>query len=536
MSRTVCRRMLPSLGAVVVAWALAAIGRADDAVTVFTYQGSLNAAGAPAAGPHDMRFRLYDDPAAGTQIGPMLTFDGVGANPPPLIVEGGLFSAALDFGPVFTGKPLWLEIDVRPNGVGSYTTLAPRQPITAAPLALYALAGPGGEALWQQNGSGIFYDQGNVGIGTDSPATTLEVLGPIRSQRADDPDQNIQMHSTTSSGHWLRSLQRESNKKTLFIQNSHDGSGSPAGATHMLFRVGATAAPTEAMRIQENGRIGVGTSSLDTYGTFVVRQQSDDIDGGLAVRSTGARSLRLWIGPDDDICHIDSGQGTSPLVLNGAGGNVGIGTGAPTARLHVENDSLSETTLRVFNDNGPGALIQGSNGDSLTVVGFSGTTLKLNNFGSSTDTGVQIEMNGGGTPLVARKATAAGDLAVFNVGTAQSPVVKARIDHDGKGVFEGGIEFGDGSVQTSAAQILSASVVVNPPGLSAGSSTVVSVAVPGAAVGDAVVVNPGANLPLSYAISYARVSAAGTVVVGMINPGTVAADPASTTWQFRIIK
>jgi hypothetical protein len=45
----------------------------------------------------------------------------------------------LDFGNVFTGNQLFLDISVRPAGSGSYTPLAPRQELTPAPFARYAL-------------------------------------------------------------------------------------------------------------------------------------------------------------------------------------------------------------------------------------------------------------------------------------------------------------------------------------------------------------------------------------------------------------
>ncbi|MEP0842569.1 MAG: tail fiber domain-containing protein [Phycisphaerae bacterium] len=111
-----------------------------------TYQGLLKGSGAPAEGPHDMVFRLYNAVSGGNQIGPTLIFDGSHGNPPPVQVTGGLFSVQLDFGALaYNGEDRWLEITVEG------TTLAPRQRLTAAP---YALALPGLAA-----GPGTFVDQ-----------------------------------------------------------------------------------------------------------------------------------------------------------------------------------------------------------------------------------------------------------------------------------------------------------------------------------------------------------------------------------------
>jgi hypothetical protein len=47
------------------------------------------------------------------------------------LVANGLFTVTLDFGSgVFISSDRWLEISVRTNGVGAFTTLTPRQPIT----------------------------------------------------------------------------------------------------------------------------------------------------------------------------------------------------------------------------------------------------------------------------------------------------------------------------------------------------------------------------------------------------------------------
>jgi len=51
----------------------------------------------------------------------------------------GLFTVKLDFGSnIFTGETIFLEIGVRSAGSGSFTTLTPRQELTASPYALYA--------------------------------------------------------------------------------------------------------------------------------------------------------------------------------------------------------------------------------------------------------------------------------------------------------------------------------------------------------------------------------------------------------------
>ena len=99
--------------------------------TAFTYQGRLNDGANPAQGIYNLRFALYDALSGGAQVGSTLTNSATG-------VTNGYFTVTLDFGAQFDGNARWLEIGARVNGGGAFTTLAPRQPLTPAPYALYA--------------------------------------------------------------------------------------------------------------------------------------------------------------------------------------------------------------------------------------------------------------------------------------------------------------------------------------------------------------------------------------------------------------
>jgi len=101
--------------------------------TEFTYQGVLSDGGSPAAGNFDLRFIMYNADAGGSQVGPTVFVDD-------LPVSDGRVTTELDFGGVFDGAALWLEVSVREgSSSGSYTVLSPRQSLTAAPLALHAV-------------------------------------------------------------------------------------------------------------------------------------------------------------------------------------------------------------------------------------------------------------------------------------------------------------------------------------------------------------------------------------------------------------
>src|SRR5262245_59341877 len=115
------------------ALALAGIASAQTPVgTGFTYQGRLTDGGNPATGSYDFRFTLFDAPTGGAAVGSPVTANGVA-------VAEGLFASVLDFGPApFAGQARWVQVEVRSAGGGTYTPLAPRQPLTPAPYSLFS--------------------------------------------------------------------------------------------------------------------------------------------------------------------------------------------------------------------------------------------------------------------------------------------------------------------------------------------------------------------------------------------------------------
>ncbi|MEI6075955.1 MAG: hypothetical protein WCS94_10300, partial [Verrucomicrobiota bacterium] len=107
--------------------------------TAFTYQGRLNDTNGPATGLYDLAFTLYDAASSGGLFGGSLPLGSGTVTNAATPVTNGLFTVTLDFGPgVFDGNNRWLEIAVQPPGGTNFTTLAPRQALTATPYAQFA--------------------------------------------------------------------------------------------------------------------------------------------------------------------------------------------------------------------------------------------------------------------------------------------------------------------------------------------------------------------------------------------------------------
>lgn len=147
-----------------LALGLAAAVSAAPLGTAITYQGRIDRSNSPASDTFSMIFKLYDAASAGAQVGPTLTVNGVATT-------NGLFSVTLDFGAgMFTSQARWLDVQVKGSADAAYTLLTPRQPITAAPVALYALNGGTGGSQWTSDGPDLSYSAGAVGVtGASTP-------------------------------------------------------------------------------------------------------------------------------------------------------------------------------------------------------------------------------------------------------------------------------------------------------------------------------------------------------------------------------
>jgi hypothetical protein len=137
----------------------------------FTYQGQIRDGDALVNGSADIRFSLWDSLDGGSMVGSMVTKTN-------LTVTDGRFATELDFGTsAFAGDARWIQMEFRaPAGTGQYTTLVPRQRVNAVPYALYSLNG--GLSPWNLDVASrdIGYVGGRVGIGTNAPSATLEVV------------------------------------------------------------------------------------------------------------------------------------------------------------------------------------------------------------------------------------------------------------------------------------------------------------------------------------------------------------------------
>jgi len=165
---------------------------------------------------------------------------------------------------------------------------------------------------------------GNVGIGTDSPSTALEVSGAVTVTRSDVANDNSSI----------------SNEGGLFVISAATGGG--GGTYPMLFKT----AGSEKMRIDSSGRVGINrtpaitNSKLEVGGADNVPLINVEASGSTAGIGIGSGHFQFYTGTTERMRITSTGRllvgGTSDnsyvLNVNAAAGNKGI---------HVDNISFN---------------------------------------------------------------------------------------------------------------------------------------------------------------------------------------------------
>ncbi len=252
----------------------------------------------------------------------------------------------------------------------------------------------GGEIeLEDSTGEVVRITGGNVGIGTTSPGTKLDVNGTIQSTATASGFVNEINVSGTPSQKGLRLQNLAGNNPQFAIVLN-----GPVADT-VAFQFGTAGVSTNRILIDANGKVGINTTSpirtLDVFG-------DDTVNGAIAaVGSTGAHRVNIW--SDNSIGHIDSGgTGAVTLAINQGGGNVGINTTSPQNLLNVLGDGNITGTLYVGSCVGCPA---GGGGGNSSAWNRSGTDVILANTGDNV---------GIGTTSPSQKLHVAGSIAMDN--------------------------------------------------------------------------------------------------------------------------
>jgi hypothetical protein len=191
-----------------------------------------------------------------------------------------------------------------------------------------------------ESGKNFIIANGNVGIGTASPNGKLDIAGYLRVQGGGDQTGTIALGNRASPGYYDTGIFRGA-----------AGSLNPgnflnvAGYEGIAFNTSANSFGNAATRmlIHNNGRVGIGITgpraTLDLVGS----------GGDTAYFSRpGGITSHVHNGTNGDI-YWRSSQSAGKVILQDTGGNVGIGTSAPSAKLDVAGAIRATGPIRSYN-------------------------------------------------------------------------------------------------------------------------------------------------------------------------------------------
>lgn len=223
---------------------------------------------------------------------------------------------------------------------------------------------------WLNNGVNIYYSLGNVGIGTSTPLADLHVAKNIPGYTAIFGSEIQGFSSGTNV-----SIGDDAGTSVLYIGQSVNDKGylvwnygvTPADAQYwigtyngsnplVLQPVGGNVGignviPAGSLHVAENNNYtGIFGTSVSTWtASSNVTIGDDNGDALLYVgQSTSNKGFFIWnygLNPADAYLGVGTYSGNNPLVLQSAGGNVGIGITTPGSRLQINTDLNNQTYL-----------------------------------------------------------------------------------------------------------------------------------------------------------------------------------------------
>lgn len=394
--------------------AFAPLGAAPAATVAnkISYQGRLtDGAGNPLTGSYNLVFQLWDDAAAGSQVGSNITRNGVA-------VADGLFTVDLDMPALeVNGRALWLRIQV--NG----QWLSPRQELLPAPYALSLRPG----AQIAANNSETVLMVANQGSGTAMSAFSSQGWG-LNVASAD----NVAVFATAGSVPSIL-LQGRQAIVAYAEDNGVIGWGGETGGTFEgptgVKATGGYRGVDGRTESGDGGAAGVygGASGLDGVGVRGTSDFGSGVEGTGEIGVKGISSVGAGVWGEGSVGVAAVGQ-TAEGVMASSPSTYGVTAEGPLAGVQgtsTGGDGMvgnSQTGSGVFGGSVSGDGVVGNSQTGVGVYANSGGEAAVKGEGpkgvygrSSADSGEAVHGHGFGSHTEGVLGTSANAIGVYGI-------------------------------------------------------------------------------------------------------------------------
>ena len=250
----------------------------------------------------------------------------------------------------------------------------------------------------------VFGANGNVGIGTEIPNSTIDIISPqfdiSGNINASTANQNSGItvqanagHAPGAAGAGIRFAQRWFDGSTHNIVTAgifgykRNGNGNYGGGLKIATSNGTAGSLATRITIDDSGNVGIGTDNPDNHlhllstGGTVAKFESTNATSSL-IRFANASGENVYIG-FKDTNEFFIRTGASERLRIDSDGKVGIGTDNPDATLKVNVASGNNGVVVQNTSTASIALIGARNGDATLQVGQFGSTASGTTFGLS---------------------------------------------------------------------------------------------------------------------------------------------------------
>ncbi|MEK7597785.1 MAG: phage integrase SAM-like domain-containing protein [Patescibacteria group bacterium] len=225
---------------------------------------------------------------------------------------------------------------------------------------LYVLSGGVNKILLNGNGNSYF-NSGNVGIGTTTPGTKLDVYSTATAEalHVSRDDAYLFAGLTGSSGYGRIGVYDTSAGWLNLVLN--DGGGNVG--------IGTTA-PGAALHISGSSKyLRIENTAGTGYNIFELQVPRNAGEDEFQIKNIRTSAIPFFLAGTNDVNSVGLGgatANTSPVLYVKGTGNVGIGTTGPSEKLHVSRTDGTSTFTRIDNSGGGQAGLLLSAGYSTT--------------------------------------------------------------------------------------------------------------------------------------------------------------------------